>query len=142
MALGSDALERVPISEQPFDSQAPAIEDELAVIWADVPASEWAKLPEDLTDNLDHYIYGTPNRRSDMGTVVIELEGMLAFGTPLPHKWGAPGIHVVPDDWKAGWVSPLHEIIAGRLDLPSSHPAHLLAGDVGKCKLRLEIERP
>ena len=40
----------------------PSIEDELAAIWADVPVSEWAKLPKDLTDNLDHYIYGTPKK--------------------------------------------------------------------------------
>ena len=36
------------------------IEDELAALAADVPESEWAKLPDDLTDNLDHYLYGTP----------------------------------------------------------------------------------
>ena len=36
------------------------IEDEIAAIWADMPASEWDRLPPDLSDNLDHYIYGTP----------------------------------------------------------------------------------
>jgi hypothetical protein len=43
-----------------FDFGAPPIEDILMDIGRDVPESEWAKLPEDLTSNLDHYIYGTP----------------------------------------------------------------------------------
>ena len=36
------------------------IEDEIARIMADVPDAEWEKLPPDLNDQLDHYIYGTP----------------------------------------------------------------------------------
>jgi len=40
----------------------PTIEDVLARIAADVPDSEWAKLPDDLNDQLDHYVYGTPKR--------------------------------------------------------------------------------
>ena len=48
-----------PVHED-FDPKAPAIEEVLAAIMADVPRSEWARLPADLTDNLDHYIYGTP----------------------------------------------------------------------------------
>ena len=44
------------------DSNSPSIEEKLVAIWADVPASEWAKLPADLTDHLDHYIYGTPKK--------------------------------------------------------------------------------
>jgi len=27
-----------------------------------VPKGEWDRLPADLSDNLDHYIYGTPRR--------------------------------------------------------------------------------
>ena len=38
------------------------IEDELKSLWADVPESEWARLPHDLTDQLDHYVYGTPKK--------------------------------------------------------------------------------
>ncbi len=34
------------------------IEDELAELAADVPESEWAKLPGDLGEQLDHYVYG------------------------------------------------------------------------------------
>ena len=36
------------------------LEQEVAAIWADVPESEWNRLPADLTPNLDHHIYGTP----------------------------------------------------------------------------------
>ena len=34
----------------------------LAEIAATMPASELANLPPDFTDQLDHYIYGTPKR--------------------------------------------------------------------------------
>ena len=44
------------------DSKSPSVEEKLAAIWADVPTLEWAKLPVDLTDHLDHYIYGTPKK--------------------------------------------------------------------------------
>jgi hypothetical protein len=43
-----------------FDPNAARIEDELAEIFAEVPASEWSDLPPDLSSHLDHYIYGTP----------------------------------------------------------------------------------
>ena len=36
------------------------IEEILISIAAEVPQEEWDKLPKDLTDNLDHYVYGTP----------------------------------------------------------------------------------
>ncbi len=36
------------------------LEQEVAAIWSDVPQSEWNRLPADLTDNLDHHVYGTP----------------------------------------------------------------------------------
>ncbi|MGH9937213.1 MAG: hypothetical protein ACREAM_13285 [Blastocatellia bacterium] len=39
-----------------------SIEEKIAAIWADVPEEEWAKLPHDLSDQLDHYIYGTPKK--------------------------------------------------------------------------------
>ncbi len=38
------------------------IEDIIADIVSDVPDEEWAKLPPDLSDQLDHYVYGTPKR--------------------------------------------------------------------------------
>lgn len=55
-----ESMELVAIGEREFDPNAPTIEDELAAIVADVPKAEWDRLPADLTENLDHYVYGTP----------------------------------------------------------------------------------
>jgi len=38
------------------------IAEVLAEIAAVIPAAELAQLPSDFTDQLDHYIYGTPKR--------------------------------------------------------------------------------
>ena len=38
------------------------IADVLAEIAATIPSAELARLPPDFTDQLDHYIYGTPKR--------------------------------------------------------------------------------
>ncbi|HUS92641.1 MAG TPA: hypothetical protein VM695_12365 [Phycisphaerae bacterium] len=57
-----DSLEVAPTGPTKFDATAPAIEDLLASIAAEVPAEEWDRLPADLTDDLDHYVYGTPRR--------------------------------------------------------------------------------
>lgn len=40
----------------------PSIEHEIAGIVADVPESQWDRLPADLNEQLDHYIYGTLKR--------------------------------------------------------------------------------
>lgn len=34
------------------------IEEVFAEIWSDLPAAEWRRLPPDLTDRLDDYLYG------------------------------------------------------------------------------------
>jgi len=57
-----DLLEVVRPGPAVLDTTAPAIEDVLASIAGDVPEEEWARLPADLTDDLDHYLYGTPSR--------------------------------------------------------------------------------
>ncbi len=46
-------------AKEEFDPNAPTIEDKLCAIWADVPQEEWDRLPADLSEHLDHYIYGT-----------------------------------------------------------------------------------
>jgi predicted DNA-binding antitoxin AbrB/MazE fold protein len=38
------------------------IEEELMRIAAQVPKEEWDRLPQDLTDNLDHHLYGTEKK--------------------------------------------------------------------------------
>jgi len=40
------------------DATIPAIEDVLADLAKDVPDEEWDRLPRDLTDKLDYYLYG------------------------------------------------------------------------------------
>jgi hypothetical protein len=51
-----------PIGPAVRVQEGASLEERLSAIWADVPASEWTKLPDDLTDHLDHYIYGTPKQ--------------------------------------------------------------------------------
>lgn len=52
----------VPVGQIGYDENATPIEEEIAEIVAEVPKEEWEKLPPDLTDHLDHYIYGTPKK--------------------------------------------------------------------------------
>ncbi|MGO8691811.1 MAG: hypothetical protein ACLQLG_19490 [Thermoguttaceae bacterium] len=62
VVLPEGAAVRVELAAEKdqFDPNAPPIEEVLAAIMADVPEEEWKRLPADLTDHLDHYIYGTP----------------------------------------------------------------------------------
>lgn len=46
---------RQPPAERP-------IEEILQELAAGIPREEWDRLPADLTDHLDHYLYGTPRR--------------------------------------------------------------------------------
>jgi len=57
-----EELRLQPVGEVPYDPVARRIEDVLVELAAEVPQEEWDRLPADLTDNLDHYIYGTPKR--------------------------------------------------------------------------------
>lgn len=50
-----------PVSELTLlNLMAPPIEDILSDLASEIPEEEWEKLPSDLTDNLDYYLYGTP----------------------------------------------------------------------------------
>jgi hypothetical protein len=53
-------VEVAAADKEEFDPNAPPIEEKLHAIWADVSKEEWDRLPPDLTNDLDHYIYGTP----------------------------------------------------------------------------------
>lgn len=53
-----DSLNLVRDEDPIFDSSAPRVEDVIAKIAKDVPDEEWDRLPPDLTDRLDHYLYG------------------------------------------------------------------------------------
>lgn len=39
-----------------------SIEEKIMAHAALIPEEEWRRLPADLTDNLDHYLYGTPKK--------------------------------------------------------------------------------
>jgi Lon protease-like protein len=49
-----------PLGEVPYDANARPIEDVLAELAGEVPQEDWKRLPPDLTENLDQYLYGTP----------------------------------------------------------------------------------
>jgi hypothetical protein len=44
------------------ETDAKPIDEVLAEIAAEIPPEELAKLPPDFTDQLDHYVYGTPRQ--------------------------------------------------------------------------------
>lgn len=51
-----------PAGEISYDPTARPIEDVLAELGREVPEEEWSRLPADLAENIDHYVYGTPKR--------------------------------------------------------------------------------
>ncbi len=57
-----DRMKLCPVGETPFDDSARPIGEVLEELAREVPQEEWDRLPEDLIDNLDHYIYDTPKR--------------------------------------------------------------------------------
>lgn len=57
-----DELELLLDQPQLLDPATPAIENVLTDLASHVAEQDWARLPHDLTDNLDHYLYGTPKR--------------------------------------------------------------------------------
>jgi hypothetical protein len=53
---------RLTTSERHYDKSARPIEDLLKELAREIPQEEWDKLPSDLNDNLDHYLYGVPKQ--------------------------------------------------------------------------------
>jgi hypothetical protein len=51
-----------PVGEAPTERAVRSIEEIIRELAAEVPQAEWDRLPPDLTDHLDHYLYGTPKR--------------------------------------------------------------------------------
>jgi hypothetical protein len=49
-------------SEIHYDKSARPIEDVLEELATEIPREEWDKLPNDLCDNLDYYLYGVPKQ--------------------------------------------------------------------------------
>lgn len=57
-----EVWEVLPGEGQAVDQSAPTVESLIEALGADVPSDEWRKIPPDLGDNLDHYLYGAPKR--------------------------------------------------------------------------------
>ena len=57
-----ERLQLQPLGESGYDATARPIEDVLMDLADEVPEEDWKRLPPDLTDNLDHYLYGTPRQ--------------------------------------------------------------------------------
>jgi prevent-host-death family protein len=57
-------LGQPPPAEERTDSQdtGEALLTMLETIWQNVPEEEWEKLPTDLAEQHDHYVYGLPKR--------------------------------------------------------------------------------
>jgi hypothetical protein len=54
---------RLKVTVLPAENEAgKPIEEVIEALAAQVPPEAWENLPEDLSDDLDHYIYGTPRR--------------------------------------------------------------------------------
>ena len=51
---------RLPLDEFEPDPEKQPFWERIIEIGARVPPEEWAKVPKDLSVNLDHYLYGTP----------------------------------------------------------------------------------
>jgi hypothetical protein len=68
VAVTIQEIERVSSPVKPIqmpaspDTGRPSIEEVLVSLAAKVAEEDWKQLPADLTDDLDHYIYGTPKK--------------------------------------------------------------------------------
>ena len=49
---------KLTTADKHYDRSARPIEDMLEELAREIPQEEWDKLPSDLNDNLDHYLYG------------------------------------------------------------------------------------
>jgi hypothetical protein len=53
---------RLTKDEETYDRTARPIEELLCELAKEIPQEEWDRLPDDLNDNLDHYLYGVPKK--------------------------------------------------------------------------------
>jgi len=55
-------IKLLPAVERAFDPNARPIGEIIAEIAREVPDEVWDQLPTDLSENLDHYLYGAPKK--------------------------------------------------------------------------------
>jgi hypothetical protein len=58
----ADEISAVPNVNWKYDPTARPIWEAIEEISMEAPDEEWAKLPSDLSENHDHYLYGVPKR--------------------------------------------------------------------------------
>jgi GTP-dependent phosphoenolpyruvate carboxykinase len=55
------SIDSVIHHEEPqYDTTVPPVWEIATQIGAEIPQEEWAKVPSDLSKNVDHYLYGSP----------------------------------------------------------------------------------
>lgn len=57
-----EKLQTIKSEENQYDQSAKPIGEILGELGKQVDPKEWQKLPDDMNENLDHYLYGTPKR--------------------------------------------------------------------------------
>ncbi|MFC1816458.1 hypothetical protein ACFL0M_11110 [Thermodesulfobacteriota bacterium] len=62
MAGKGKEMARPTTAKTHYDQSARPIEDILEELAREIPQEEWDRLPGDLNDNLDHYLYGIPKK--------------------------------------------------------------------------------
>jgi len=59
-----ETLERDAAAEvESFALDGQTIWDEIELLSRQVSPEEWAKVPPDLSENIDHYLYGSPKKK-------------------------------------------------------------------------------
>jgi hypothetical protein len=56
------SVARISTSQRGRSKKRESVEEMLQSLAAGVPEEAWRKLPADLTENLDHYLYGIPKK--------------------------------------------------------------------------------
>lgn len=100
VAAGDDAPSYRKIAPEVW--AAMTIEEQIRAIAADVPQEVWDELPNDLSYQHDHYIYGTP-KRPEPGTPEYEREGeaLAAAELDAPVERLTYKDDIPPDVWEA-----------------------------------------
>ena len=90
------------LKSQPEVWAAMTISERARAIFADVPQEVWDEIPDDLSYQHDHYIYGTP-KRPEPGTPEYEREGeaLAAAKLDAPVERLTYKDDIPPDVWEA-----------------------------------------
>ena len=90
------------LKSQPEIWAAMTFEEQIRAIVADMPQEVWDEVPDDLSYQHDHYVYGTP-KRPEPGTPEYEREGeaLAAAELDAPVERLTYKDDIPPDVWEA-----------------------------------------